>query len=454
MKKIIPVLVICMLVLSGLLVVAKNQEPPGATTEEYDMVIIAPTAFSTQIQPLIDHKNQYNVDTFLKTTEEIYDEYGGRDKPEQIKYFIKDALETYNISYVFLIGGKKTQLFKWHVPVRYVKLDDGSSYTEYISDLYYADIYKNGDEFEDWDSNGDDVFAEWGHDILDLEPDVYIGRLACRNRFDVQIMVNKIITYETTAYDSSWFKRMVLVGGDTFVDYTDPFPYEGEETCEIAAQYMDDFEKIRLYVSHGNLSGPQDVTDAINQGCGFLMTRCRGGTDRIRTSDLNGTEFIVYHNKNIKQMKNKQMYPIFILSECWHGKFDVALSNFLYLLQNTPNIYRSDCIPWCIAWWMVKKYTGGGIATITNTNTCYGYPGDSLNNNGIIDDAEIFGGFLSVEIFRLYGQEGINILGELHGRSVIEYVTSFPVNTNQIHCKSVQEWILLGDPSLKVGGYE
>jgi len=29
----------------------------------------------------------------LKTTESIYEEYSGVDKPEQIKYFIKDALE-------------------------------------------------------------------------------------------------------------------------------------------------------------------------------------------------------------------------------------------------------------------------------------------------------------------------------------------------------------------------
>ena len=73
--------------------------------EEYDMVIIIPNKFSSQIQPLIAHKNSNNVKTYYKTTEYIYDNYQGRDNPEKIKYFIKHELETYNITYVLLIGG-------------------------------------------------------------------------------------------------------------------------------------------------------------------------------------------------------------------------------------------------------------------------------------------------------------------------------------------------------------
>ncbi len=42
----------------------------------------------------------------------------GRDKPEQIKYFIKDAIETYNITFVLLVGGTKGIRKQWYVPVR------------------------------------------------------------------------------------------------------------------------------------------------------------------------------------------------------------------------------------------------------------------------------------------------------------------------------------------------
>ena len=79
-------------------------------SSEYDLVIIAPSSFQSNIQPLIDHKISYGISTILKTTEDIYDEYEGVDKPEQIKYFIKDALETWDMKYVLLIGGLKSNI--------------------------------------------------------------------------------------------------------------------------------------------------------------------------------------------------------------------------------------------------------------------------------------------------------------------------------------------------------
>ena len=75
------------------------------------------------------------------------------------------------------------------------------------------------------------------------------------------------------------------------------------------------------------------------------------------------------------------------------------------------------------------------------------------DDNGILDDAELYGVFLAVELFRLYGQEGIDILGNLYQKTLSNYVDLFPVNTDKIHSKSLQEFILFGDPSLKIGGY-
>jgi len=204
---------------------------------EYDLVIIAPATFTTDLQKLIDHKNNHNVKTYLKTTEEIYEEYTGVDKPEQIKYFIKDALETWGIKYVLLVGGLHSLLYAkprdhdnhgttgWHLPVRYSNLISGEP--GYLCDLYYADIYKENGDFDNWDSNGNGIFAEWTHedglpeDILDLYPDVALGRLACRNNGEVQDVVDKIITYETSSYGSDWFHKMIVISGDGFLDQED-----------------------------------------------------------------------------------------------------------------------------------------------------------------------------------------------------------------------------------------
>lgn len=210
----------------------------------YDLVIISPLNFKYILQKVIDHKNKFEMKTILKTTNEIYREYSGVDKPEKIKYFIKDAVEKWGVKYVLLFGGLKSKIYAkpkddlnhgakwWYIPVRYSNFqwDGGSSFNftsgepGYISDLYYADIYKEGGEFENWDSNGNGVFAEWSGDLrdeLDLYPDVAVGRLACRNYKEARDVINKIINYEKKPADPSWFKRMIAITGDGCLDQED-----------------------------------------------------------------------------------------------------------------------------------------------------------------------------------------------------------------------------------------
>ena len=201
-------------------------------TTAYDLVIIAPSAFSDALQPLIEHKNSYGVETTLKAVEDIYSEYDGFDKAEQVKYFIKDALEQWNIKYVLLVGGLKSTIYSkpkdnanlgasgWHIPVRYSNVREAGD-PGFPTDLYYADIYKEGGVFENWDSDGDGILAEYPDDIIDLSPDVAVGRLAISDVAEVQDVVNKIITYETTSYGSDWFKKMIVFSGDGFLDQRD-----------------------------------------------------------------------------------------------------------------------------------------------------------------------------------------------------------------------------------------
>ncbi|MGC9308120.1 MAG: C25 family cysteine peptidase, partial [Thermoplasmatota archaeon] len=131
------------------------------TADGYDMVVIAPALFSDALQPLIDHKNSHGIETFLQTTDAIYDAYEGRDRAEQVKYYIKDAIEQHNVTYVLLVGGRVGQRFKTYVPMRYANVDDDYTHKQILSDLYFADIYRENGDFEDWDENGNGVFAEW-----------------------------------------------------------------------------------------------------------------------------------------------------------------------------------------------------------------------------------------------------------------------------------------------------
>jgi len=224
-----------------------NGQSMFPATSTFDMVIIAPEAFADALQPLIEHKNGIGIETMLKTTEEIYAEFDGVDKPEQIKYFIKDALEEWGITYVLLVGGLNSVVYAkprdgpnfgatdWYLPVRYTNLWDNPKFPlsdtlhdpGVICDLYYADIYEQGGSFSSWDPSGDGIFAAWGNpnyedDVgLDFYPDVALGRLACRSVDEVNTLVDKIITYESSPADDSWFKKMIVVSGDGFLDQTD-----------------------------------------------------------------------------------------------------------------------------------------------------------------------------------------------------------------------------------------
>ncbi len=221
---------------------------PFPSTAAYDLVIIAPEVFINALQPLVAHKNDHGVKTFIKSTEEIYNDYDGVDKPEQIKFFIKDAVETLGLNYVLLVGGLNSIIkakprdnanqgsTDWYVPVRYTNMYDDPAFPlmsgsihdpGVISDLYYADLYKEGGEFSSWDGNHDGIFAALGKPgidddpTLDYYPDVSLSRLACRSLEEVDIVVNKIINYESSPADPSWFERMIVVSGDGFLDQTD-----------------------------------------------------------------------------------------------------------------------------------------------------------------------------------------------------------------------------------------
>ena len=105
----------------------------------YDLIIISPNDFLDQLQPLINHKKNIGINTYLKTTEEIYSEYDGFDEAEEIKLFIKDAIESWNAKYFLLVGGMKSLIFAeprdnknlgcndWYFPVRYSNLRESGN---------------------------------------------------------------------------------------------------------------------------------------------------------------------------------------------------------------------------------------------------------------------------------------------------------------------------------------
>lgn len=453
-------------------VTIQYQDPvsnPASLKGSYDLVIIAPEKFTDALKPLVNHKISHGISTLLVARETICDNANysqGRDCAEKLKLFIKDCIEQYNISSVLLVGGRKGGILKekWWMPVRYSHLDDGSDFeASYLSDLYFADIYKydnqSGKTFEDWDSNGNGIFAEWnsnGKDILDMYPDIAIGRLACKNLHEVKTVVKKIMTYENTTAGADWFKTLIVAGGDS-----SPWDKwnEGEEENKIAISYLPDFTPVKLWTSDGSLNSTDDVITAARNGSGFLFFDGHGNPSLWATHPHNSTTWIdgLFSSDMIK-LRNGDKLPIIVCGSCHNAQFNVSLGNLVKCFLQQPltyfkhRFYYMDWIPECWAWRSVSVPNGGSIACLAYSGLDWFTEGDG-NHDGIPDCVQLYSGYMNCNFFYNYGVGNITTLGQTVAQDITGYLTKFPPMAYKLDCKTCQEFTLLGDPTLMIGGY-
>ena len=445
----------------------ENPSNPATTNDGYDLLIIAPSEFSTEVQPLIDHKNSFGMVTEFTTVEDIYADYTtGRDDQENIKLFIKDEFDENAITYVLLVGGQIGQRKEWYIPVRNTNNWAGSTFEKGVdSDLYYADLYKeNGTVFEDWDSNGNDIFAEFKpgfKDIVDGIPEVYVGRLACRSKREVTTLVNKIIDYESTKADDSWFKNMLLIAGDTYPDSGDPLGYEAEIDTDVSASYMTGFNFERLWASTGTLTGQGVVEQAISDGAGFIHMAGHANPAILVTHPPQSEDTItilrmwnLYSPLHINpRLRNKEKQPVIVIGGCHNSQFNVSLRNILLDIRNegfqeyfSYNFFKNEWVPECFSWWLVSKANGGAIAAMGNSGLGMGLPGFNYPNG--------LDGWLLPRFFYNYGQLGEEHVGAAHSAAITDYALEFDINFNDADRQMIEQWPLLGDPSLMIGGYD
>ncbi|RLF39195.1 MAG: hypothetical protein DRN12_07300 [Thermoplasmata archaeon] len=460
---------------------------PMVFNDKYNLLVIGPAEFEQALQPLLVHKNSIGINTTFVSVEEILDTTTqGFDDAENIKLFIKDAVENWGVTYVLLVGGMKGQKFEWYTPVRYSNNRAGYPFESgYLSDLYFADLYKNnGSEFEDWDSNGNNIFGEFSSfsvDIIDGAPDIYIGRLPCRSIEEVNVMVNKIITYETTGVDDSWYKKMLCIGGDTYPESA-PGAYEAEIDTNLSASYMTGFTIKRLWASTGSLRGQSDVEDAWNEGAGLVHMAGHANPSILVTfppEDVHKEQKItimrmyaippldafyafVYRGKGFSEalkilfspvnprLHNKEKLPIVVVGGCHNSQFNTSLQNII--IEGFTRAYGYGIyVPKCWSWWLTSKEDGGAIATMGNTGLGMGLPGFDYPNG--------LDGWLFPRFFYHYGQLGAKHVGEAHSAAITDYVIEFDINHRDegghgsADRQMVEQWVLFGDPSLRMGGY-
>jgi hypothetical protein len=405
----------------------------------FDLVIISPLEFADNLQPLISHKNDYGMNTNLVTLEEIYNGISGRDNAEKIKYFVKHAIDEWNVKYVLLVGDIKK------LPIRRTY----ASWWEHsiLSDLYYGDIYNSEYQFCSWDANGNDKFGERYYDNniddVDLYADVHVGRLACTDKNEVDVVVDKIINYEEKTYGESWFKKIVLAGGDTFPPCkgAEPFIYEGEITNSKVAEQLPDFEHMMLWTSKSNLNALTFNTQ-ISKGAGFVSYSGHGfehGWGTYRPDEEQDSRLIIYYTPFLKGLRNGDKLPIVFFDACLTAKLDFNISDLAgyypklieLLLIITGVEYDTSIFYPCFGWSFVKEKGGGAIATIGATRSAFTR----------VDEGGVYGGagYMNVHFFKAY-EEGVTV-GEMLTQAQNDYI-----NYVGKDFFTIEEFILLGDP--------
>ena len=437
-------------------------EPLILSENKYDLLIITPDMFVNEINPLVKHKNQRGIRTKIETVEDIEHERKGIDLQEKIKYTIKHEIEKSGIDSVLLVGGVDGQSTRWNLPVRYSHVlirKDTQEIIEpsFISDLYYADIYDSTGNFSSWNTNHNDVFGEYDEvliDEMDLYPDISVGRLPCRNKNEVRVIVDKIITYETETKNSDWFERLILVSGDHWDD--ENHINEGVLIMEEAASIMDDFTPVELFAQSDSKMLARDVRKIMNQGAGFAYFCGHGGISAWGIHyppDASGWApsltrlgiISFYKNAYMSLLRNRNKLPVTIVGGCNNGQFDVSFFNML-------NQGRLTLSPHCWAWHLAIQKKGGSIATIANTGLGT-HAMDDNDNNGINDYLEIYDGWLELKFLELYQHENIIMLGETQQEAITQYLHTFRGAGDEMDIKMVQQWQLFGDPTLLIGGY-
>lgn len=410
--------------------IIKYMEPlgPPLGNPSYDMVIITPTSFYTQLSNLTIHKDNHGIMTKLVNLTDVYSgtyfPVQGSDNPERIKYFIKNATEDWGITYV-LLGGDSDQF-----PVRTIYMpdtlpDDGD---DGPTDLYYADLFNGSGAFSSWNFDGDGIWGERLDDNVDIRPDVYIGRLPASTSTEMDLLVNKIITYETTAYGQSWFNNATFVGSDTFDTSPGGIP-EGEMENEfLTTNYMSPmgFNVTNLYetdfYTHDGYATRQNVTNTIDAGTGFVNFANHGDYNGVIYCTL-GTPVI--RNVDAFGLTNGDKLPFVYADACLTNGFDNAsIDSLSEKFMLAPN--------------------GGAIGYIGSTRVGWG-----INDNFHIQATS---GYMDVRTWRAYyfGQE---TPARMLAQAQNDFVDNQNPLNNNLSYKTVVQNMLLGDPSLKLGGY-
>ena len=402
--------------------------PPTQTKtfpDEYDLLILTPTEFQSTIQRFIDHKEGRGIRTKLVTLDEIPST--GVDTQESIKYFVREAIETWGVDYLILLGSGVEGSEKF--PVRNAWIGSAPYEDYFPSDLYYADVYNGTGGFPDWDFDEDGKYAEYSRDKPDMDviPDIHLGKIPCNTTSELDAYIDKVIWYDE---HNKMTNKIVQIGGDTFPGDTQNVN-EGEFANTKVMEKLPGYSTTELWASTGTLTKPNiangykktlpDFFDFSGHGSPKSWATHPPNDDSVWIPDpvliqpYGGWDVISYDIFNIK---NSKKYPIIFHNACSNNKY-----------SKTDN---------SLSWKVLKQPDGGGVIA-------FGASGIGLGGQGTGEVERVFGWMEVKTHEELYNTKN---LGQVWTNAITSYYSTFESNLGKNDYKTMVEYSMFGDPTL------
>jgi hypothetical protein len=359
-----------------------------------EYVIVTDMAFQDAFQVLADWKTKKGVPAQVVTTTWIDAEYEGADRRERIRHFITDAYQNWGTVWVLLAGD--TQV----IPHRLAyAMDSETQFNDIPCDLYYADL--DGD----WNADGDNIYGEL-EDLVDLYPEVFIGRAPVSTVAQAENFVHKVTTYEKPNLLD--YQRKALFAAEIL--WWNPYTDASESKELIDQRYFPaQFDPItKLYESLGN-EDPYAVLQVMDEGVGIIN---HDGHAYYSVMGM-GTGYI--DNSDMDYLHNGDRIGLLYSIGCWPVAFDYD----------------------CIAEHFVNNPYGGGVAFIGNSRYGWGSPG-----NPCFGYSDRF----DQQFFKVVFQDGITKVGQALATTKAFYAPrSQQENVYRWH---QYQLTLLGDPEM------
>ena len=370
--------------------------------EEY--IIITSEELSPAFDSLLLWKKQKGLNAKIYSTEQIYSEFQGKDRQDEIRQFVRYQYLEKGTKYVLLAGDTSV------VPSRYAWAMDceypwgPENQNDIPCDLYYADLDGS------WDANQNGIYGEIA-DEISLIQEVFVGRLPIESAEEARIISNKIISYEKSPPDDFLDNMLFLAE----VLWDQPYTNSGIGLNFIDSIYVPDFFKPieKLYEADGN-ENEASVTAALQNGKHIINHNGHAWFDVMSAGDYKIRPEFVAHLQN--QPKNSFIYSI----GCWPAAFDYE----------------------CIAEDWLSSTQGGAFAFIGNSRYGWGSPG-----NPEYGYSDLFNQAFYEELFT----NGYSKAGEALALAKAQFIAY--AQQENVYRWCLYEVNLLGDPEMALWTY-